>query len=68
MEDVNRKTFLKTTLGVGAGVLLAPSDANLTEILSGPTAHYRQMESAVASDRLSPAVDAHLNLGCRDRA
>lgn len=62
VEDVNRKTFLKTTLGVGAGVLLAPSDANLTEILSGPTAHYRQMESAVASDRLSPAVDAHLNL------
>lgn len=62
VDDVNRKTFLKTTLGVGAGVLLAPSDANLTEILSGPTAHYRQMESAVASDRLSPAVDAHLNL------
>jgi hypothetical protein len=70
VEDVNRKTFLKTTLGVGAGVLLAPSDANLTEILSGPTAHYRQMESAVASDRLSPAVDAHLNLAVgivRDR-
>lgn len=70
VDDVNRKTFLKTTLGVGAGVLLAPSDANLTEILSGPTAHYRQMESAVASDRLSPAVDAHLNLAVgivRDR-
>ncbi|MGB3440814.1 MAG: hypothetical protein WBA97_18860 [Actinophytocola sp.] len=59
---MNRKTFLKTTLGVGAGVLLAPSDANLIEILSGPTTHYRQMESVVASDRLSPAVDAHLNL------
>lgn len=70
LEDVNRKTFLKTTLGVGAGVLLAPSDANLIEILSGPTTHYRQMESAVASDRLSPAVDAHLNLAAgivRDR-
>ena len=70
VEDVNRKTFLKTTLGVGAGVLLAPSDANLIEILSGPTTHYRQMESAVASDRLSPAVDAHLNLAVgivRDR-
>lgn len=70
VEDVDRKTFLKTTLGVGAGVLLAPSDANLIGILSGPTAHYRQMESAVASDRLSPAVDAHLNLAVgivRDR-
>jgi tetratricopeptide (TPR) repeat protein len=70
VEDVDRKTFLKTTLGVGAGALLAPSDANLTEILSGPTAHYRQMESAVPSDRLSPAVDAHLNLAVgivRDR-
>jgi len=62
VEDVHRKTFLKATLGVGAGILLAPSDANLIEILSGPTAHYRQMESAVASDRLSPAVDAHLTL------
>ncbi len=32
--------------------------------------HYRQMESAVASDRLSPAVDAHLSLAVgivRDR-
>lgn len=70
VEDVDRKTFLKTTLGVGVGALLAPSDANLTEILSGPTTHYRQMESAVASDRLSPAVDAHLNLAVgivRDR-
>lgn len=70
VDDVNRKTFLKTTLGVGAGVLLAPSDANLIEILSGPTAHYRQMESAVASDRLTPVVDAHLTLAVgivRDR-
>jgi hypothetical protein len=70
VEDVNRKTFLKTTLGVGAGVLLAPSDGNLTEILSGPTTHYRQMEPAVPSDRLSLAVDAHLTLAVgivRDR-
>jgi hypothetical protein len=62
VEDVNRKTFLKATLGVGAGVLLVPSDANLIEILSGPTAYYRQMESAVPSDQLSPAVNAHLTL------
>lgn len=70
VDDVNRKTFLRTTLGVGAGVLLAPTDANLIEILSGPTAHYRQMESAVASDRLTPVVDAHLTLAVgtvRDR-
>lgn len=76
VDDVDRKTFLKATLGVGAGVLLvppavaAPSDADLIEILSGPTAFYRRMESAVPSDRLSPAVDAHLTLAAsvvRDR-
>jgi len=70
LDDVDRKTFLKTTLGAGAGILLAPSEANLIEILAGPTAHYRQMESAVPSDRLSPAVDAHLTLAAnivRDR-
>lgn len=61
-HDVDRKTFLKVTLGAGAGALLAPSDANLIEILSGPTTYYRQMEAAVPSDRLSPAVDAHLAL------
>lgn len=72
--DVDRKTFLKATLGAGAGVVLspaaAPSDADLIEILSGPTAFYRRMESAVPSDRLSPAVDAHLTLAAsivRDR-
>lgn len=59
---MDRKTFLKATLGAGATVLLTPSDANLVEILSGPTAHYRQMESTVPSDRLSPAVEAHLTL------
>lgn len=62
VDDVNRKTFLKTTLGVSAGVLLAPSDGNLTQILAGPTAHYRQMESAVPSGQLSAAVEAHLTL------
>lgn len=69
-DSVNRKTFLKAALGAGAGVLLTPSDANLIEILSGPTAYYRQMESAVPTDRLSPAVDAHLALATgivRDR-
>ncbi|HEX5116058.1 MAG TPA: helix-turn-helix domain-containing protein [Pseudonocardiaceae bacterium] len=67
VESVNRKDFLKTTLGVGAGALLAqvvPNSPNLdlAEILSGPTAHYRRMESAVPSDQLAPAVEAHLRL------
>jgi hypothetical protein len=69
-DVVDRKTFLKATLGAGAGVLLTPSDANLIEILSGPTTYYRQMEAAVPSDPLSLAVDAHLTLAAgivRDR-
>lgn len=76
VSTVDRKTFLRTTLGASAGVLLtpaariAPSDVNLIDILSGPTACYRRMESAVPSDRLAPAVDAHLTLASeivRDR-
>lgn len=66
VDQVDRKTFLKTTLGAGAGAVLpppaAPSGADLIDILSGTTSYYRRMESAVPSDRLSPAVDAHLKL------
>jgi hypothetical protein len=68
VDSVDRKTFLKTTLGASAGALLAPnaltgsSDVDLVNILSGPTAYYRRMESAVPSDQLTPAVDAHLRL------
>lgn len=67
VDSVNRKNFLKATLGAGAGALLAPTTTNtrqldMIEILSGPTAHYRRMESAVPSDQLAPAVEAHLRL------
>ena len=67
VDSVDRKTFLKTTLGASAGALLAhnglmSSDVDLAGILSGPTAYYRRMESAVPSDQLTPAVGAHLSL------
>ncbi|GAA3565800.1 hypothetical protein GCM10022222_57010 [Amycolatopsis ultiminotia] len=68
-DNVDRKTFLKTALGTGAGVLVsrhAPGPADdpgaLAAAISGPTAHYRRMESAVSSAQLAPAVDAHLAL------
>jgi hypothetical protein len=67
--SVDRKTFLKTTLGLGAGVAVSrhlpgfPDDLNeLAAAVSGPTTHYRRMESAVASDQLLLAVTAHLDL------
>jgi len=70
---VDRKTFLKTALGAGAGALLAhngpiSSAVDLAGILSGPTAYYRRMESAVPSDQLTPAVDAQPEPGDRHRA
>jgi tetratricopeptide (TPR) repeat protein len=63
-EDVNRKQFLKTTLAVSAAMLTnaAPSEAELLDTMSGPTTNYRRMESSVPSDRLWPAVEAHLDL------
>jgi hypothetical protein len=71
VDNVDRKAFLKATLGASAGVLLAqrgpipPGSADLAEALSGPTTYYRRMESAVPSDELAPAVDAHLSLVVR---
>lgn len=69
LENVDRKTFLKTTLGVGAGVAvsrcLPGPDVDPDELLAavaGPTSNYRRMESAVSSAKLAPAVDAHLEL------
>lgn len=66
---VDRPTFLKTALGVGAGAMVSrhlPGPATSTDALagavSGPTAHYRRMEPAVSSDQLAPAVEAHLSL------
>jgi len=66
VDSVDRKTFLKSTLGASAGVLLAqtglPPALELVEILSGPTSYYRRMEAAVPSDQLTAAVDAHMSL------
>jgi hypothetical protein len=69
LEDVDRKTFLKTALGASAGVwmsqhVLASRDDpdGLALALSGLTAHYRRMEQAVSSSELAPAVEAHLRL------
>jgi hypothetical protein len=48
VDNMDRKTFLRATLGASAGVLLAPpiaaapSDGDLIDILSGPTACYRR--------------------------
>ncbi|TLG03328.1 hypothetical protein FEK35_21660 [Nocardia cyriacigeorgica] len=64
-DDVNRKQFLQSALAAGAGAVLTntiPSETDLVENLAGPTAHYRRMESSMPSDRVAPAVDAHLNL------
>lgn len=61
---VNRKQFLSSALVVTTSVLsnTAPTESDLIETLSGPTGDYRRMESSVPSDRLTPAVEAHLNL------
>jgi hypothetical protein len=67
---VDRKTFLKPALGASVGATLTGytpavaggDSADVLAALSGPTAHYRQMEQAVSSERLAPAVDAHLVL------
>lgn len=68
-DDVDRRALLKTALGAGAGAMAVrhlpgPTiDADdLAAAIMGPTAHYRRMESAVSSDQLAPAVDAHLRL------
>lgn len=66
-DGVDRKTFLKTALGVGAGAVVAPQlsghDASdLAAAIAGPTANYRRMENAVSTTELTPAVAAHLRL------
>lgn len=68
-DNVDRKTFLKTALGTGAGVLVSrhgpepvQDPRELAAAVSGPTAYYRRMESAVSSEQLAPAVNAHLAL------
>ena len=66
-DDVDRKTFLKTALGAGAGAWVAHhfpghDSSDLAEAIAGPTAHYRRMEAAVSTLDLGPAVEAHLRL------
>ncbi|NYH79905.1 hypothetical protein FHR84_003254 [Actinopolyspora biskrensis] len=67
--DVDRKTFLKTTLGLGAGATVmtggsAPTGHadELAVTVAGATQHYRRMESTVSSQHLAPAVEGHLRL------
>jgi transcriptional regulator with XRE-family HTH domain len=69
LEDVDRKTFLKTALGAGAGIAVSRYLARpvvdrdeLVATVARPTSDYRRMESAVSSAILAPAVDAHLEL------
>ncbi|MEU6269640.1 hypothetical protein [Saccharopolyspora shandongensis] len=68
---MDRKTFLRTTLGVGVGVALARGNApvgfagggdDLLAEVTGPTQHYRRMESSVSSQYLAPAAEGHLQL------
>lgn len=64
---VDRKTFLRTALGASAGAWVAHhfpdyGSSDLVDAIAGPTAHYRRMESAVPTDQLTPAVDAHRRL------
>lgn len=67
-DDVDRKTFLTTTLGASAGMLVpttgehAIDPEQLTNSLAGSTSSYRRMESAVSSQELAPTVAAHLRL------
>lgn len=67
-DTVDRKTFLKATLGASAGAVIgrhlpAPQDQrDLATAVSGPTAHYRRMEQDISSEELAPVVNAHLAL------
>jgi len=71
-EDVDRKTFLRTTLGLGAGAALARATPivpalsggqdDLVSAVAGPTQDYRRMESSVSSQYLAPAAEGHLRL------
>ncbi|GGM67156.1 hypothetical protein GCM10012275_42090 [Longimycelium tulufanense] len=69
VDEVDRKTFLKTAVGAGVGVFVAPkvpalvsAPESLAATIAGPTTHYRRLESFIPSDQLTPAVDAHLRL------
>ena len=68
IDDVNRKQFLTSALGVGIGAVAArpvSGSADLTYAVSAPTAHYRRLESAVPTVQLARTVEAHLNLAAQ---
>ncbi|GAA1294312.1 hypothetical protein [Saccharothrix xinjiangensis] len=69
LESVDRKTFLTGAVGAGIGIwatrqrpVAVVDTDDLATAISGPTAHYRRMESAISSDQLVGAVEAHLRL------
>lgn len=70
-EDVDRRSYLGTVLGLGAGVALgransanAAGDAGdeLVASIAAPTESYRRMEASVSSQHLAPAAEGHLRL------
>ncbi|WP_139219490.1 helix-turn-helix domain-containing protein [Actinopolyspora alba] len=70
-ENVDRRTYLGTTLGLGVGVALArtrgtgaaaDTSDGLVASISVPTESYRRMEASVSSQHLAPAVEGHLRL------
>lgn len=70
-ENVDRRTYLGTTLGLGVGVALTRSrrtgavgDTNddLVASIAAPTESYRRMEASVSSQHLAPVAEGHLRL------
>ncbi|WP_338596762.1 hypothetical protein [Saccharopolyspora sp. SCSIO 74807] len=70
-ENVDRRTYLGTTLGLGVGVALARSRRaeaagehvdELVASIAAPTESYRRMEASVSSQYLAPAAEGHLRL------
>lgn len=70
-EDVDRRTYLGTALGLGAGVAIGqPRRTNASEgcvddlvaSIAAPTESYRRMEASVSSQHLAPAAEGHLRL------
>lgn len=66
-EDVDRKAFLQTAFGVGAGAMIARrfpdhDSTDLVAAIAGPSAHYRRLSESVSTVELTPAVEAHLRL------
>lgn len=70
-ENVDRRTYLGTTLGLGVGVALTRSrragavgdtSDDLAVSIAAPTESYRRMEASVSAQLLAPAAEGHLRL------